>query len=356
MEQLDLHRKWVRRDEQTFSTHDWEILARHWHPVARLDDLGEQPHPVRLLDVRLVVYRASGVIAVAHDQCPHRGVPLSKGRVQHGALVCAYHGLQFEAGGRCRHIPAQPGLKPSERFRLDSFPCVERHGLLWTRLLPGTSEVPPMPTWDDDAHQSVLPPPVDIHGSATRQLEGFIDVAHFAFVHAEAFADPDNPVVPDYQTELTEFGLRGEYLSTVSNFPKPYQHLAPDGFVWRRSYEVHPPFTARLTVHFPAGGLLNILNAASPVSARHTRLFVPITRNFDTTGPVEEVYAFNSQVFAEDQDIVESQWPQDLPLDPMAEAHFAADRSSVTYRRLLRGMGLRFGEAPPTAPADATAG
>jgi hypothetical protein len=35
------------------------------------------------------------------------------------------------------------------------------------------------------------------------------------------------------------------------------------------------PFTATLTIHFPEQGKLVIMNAASPVSARKTRLFAP---------------------------------------------------------------------------------
>jgi phenylpropionate dioxygenase-like ring-hydroxylating dioxygenase large terminal subunit len=95
-----------------------------------------------------------------------------------------------------------------------------------------------------------------------------------------------------------------------------------------------------LTVHFPNGGLLHIMNAASPVSARKTSLFVPIARNFDKDGPLEPVYEFNAQIFAEDKELIERQHPEDLPLDMQMEAHFAADRSSVAYRRLLKKMGL----------------
>ncbi|MBF9263333.1 aromatic ring-hydroxylating oxygenase subunit alpha [Paracidovorax cattleyae] len=337
-------------ETSTFPPQDWAILARHWYPVARCIDIADQPVQVQLLDVKLVAYRTSAGLSVALDRCPHRGVPLSKGCVKNDHLVCAYHGLTFNGEGSCTRIPAHPSLVPSERFRLRSLPAVERYGLLWTCLTPepqSDAAIPPMPTWSADEHQQVLPPYVDIQGSAGRQVEGFVDVAHFAFVHHEAFADPDNPVVPTYETTLTDTGIRSDYVSTVSNFPKGMQHLAPEGFQWRRVYEIYPPFTARLTVHFPNDGLLNILNAASPMTATSTRLFVPITRNFDTTGPVEDVYAFNAQVFAEDQDIVESQWPQDLPLDPQAEAHFAADRSSVAYRRRLKEMGLSFKRAVP---------
>jgi hypothetical protein len=65
-------------------------------------------------------------------------------------------------------------------------------------------------------------------------------------------------------------------------------------------------------VHFPDDGRLHILNAASPLSARKTRLFVPSARNFDMTGSLEDVYAFNAQIFAEDQSLIERQWPEEL--------------------------------------------
>jgi Vanillate O-demethylase oxygenase C-terminal domain len=70
------------------------------------------------------------------------------------------------------------------------------------------------------------------------------------------------------------------------------------------------------------------MNAAAPLSARKTRLFVPICRNFDKDSPIEETLDFNYQVFDEDIAIVEQQFPEDLPLKLHGEAHFPADRSS----------------------------
>jgi phenylpropionate dioxygenase-like ring-hydroxylating dioxygenase large terminal subunit len=325
----------------TFTEQDWRILSRHWFPVARVDDVITQPMSVVLLDLDLVVYRTSAGICVARDLCPHRGVPLSMGSVEGEEIICAYHGLRFGPDGRCRKIPAQPDVKPPPRFRVAMFPVREAYGLVWTCLDPsGNTSLPPMPAWSDPAFQPILPPFVDIAGSPGRQVEGFVDVAHFAFIHHQAFADPNNQVVPSYDTQLTNLGLRTEYWSTVSNYPKALQHLEPPGFKWLRVFEIYPPFTARLTVHFPNEGRLHILNSASPVSARKTRLFVPIARNFDTTGPLEDVYAFNAQVFAEDQAIVERQRPEDLPLDMRSEVHFEADRTSGGYRQVLRQMGL----------------
>lgn len=38
--------------------------------------------------------------------------------------------------------------------------------------------------------------------------------------------------------------------------------------------------------------------------------------------------------------MVEAQKPEELPLDLTMEAHFEADRSSTTYRRILADWGL----------------
>ncbi len=76
------------------------------------------------------------------------------------------------------------------------------------------------------------------------------------------------------------------------------------------------------------------------MSARKTRLFGPLARNFDQETSVEAVRAFNLQVFNEDRELVESQRPEDLPLNLALEVHIAADKTSVAYRRLLKRMGL----------------
>ena len=321
---------------------DWTILASRWFAVARIEDIADRPVKARLLDIDLVLYRTSRGIHAARDLCPHRGVPLSMGWVEREELICPYHGLRFGTDGRCLRIPAQPSVTPSERFRARMFPVVERYGLVWTSLngSPEGSDIPPFPEWDDPAYFAVANPPVDIAAAPARQIEGFIDVAHFAWIHHKSFADRQNQIVPVYKVRHTEYGMSSEYISTVGNLPRHLTHTSPAGFKWLRRFDVYPPFIAILTVDFPSGGILRILNVASPVSARKTRLLVPVARNFDTDGRIEDVHAFNAGIFAEDQAIIEAQRPQDLPLDLDLEAHFAADKASVRYRKLLKEMGL----------------
>jgi phenylpropionate dioxygenase-like ring-hydroxylating dioxygenase large terminal subunit len=327
----------------SFEAPDWRILARHWYPIALSAAVVNAPHKAMLLDEPLVVYRVNGELVVARDVCPHRGVPLTLGTHDGQGIVCRYHGLRYGVNGRCNRIPASPNLPIPDRLKLTTYPAVERYGLIWTCLAPepGTApDLPAMPHWDDPDFQQIVCPVVDIGAFAGRQVEGFLDVAHFGFVHAATFGDPQNVEIPSYVPKKTAHGFQVDYRSTVGNYPIGVDGRAPPGFEWLRHFEAHLPFTATLTIHFPDEGRLVIMNAASPVAARKTRLFAPIARNFDKHIPVEEVHAFNLRVFEEDRLIVESQKPERLPLDLALEAHISADRSSIAYRRGLKSMGL----------------
>src|SRR5580658_1764060 len=329
----------------SFDPDDWLKLAEHWYPVALSREVSFQPLAAKLLDAPLVVYRFGEQVVVADDLCPHRGVPLSMGSGDAEGITCAYHGLRFGRDGRCNRIPAQPQTNIPARLNLRTYPAIERYGLVWTCLRAAagavvSADIPQMPHWDDPAFQQITCPWIDILGFAGRQIEGFLDVAHFGFVHTRTFGDPHNTVVEPYMPADTPKGFEVEYRSSVGNYPIGAHDRGREGFEWLRHFRVHLPFTATLTVHFPDDGRLVIMNAASPVSARLTRLFAPIARNFDRELPVQDVYDFNRRVFEEDRAVVESQKPECLPLDQSFEAHIAADRSSITYRRGLRDMGF----------------
>lgn len=328
----------------TFEPEDWLRLAKCWHPVARACDIGPAPVKATLLDEQLVIYRIKGQVVVARDVCPHRGVPLTLGFHDEEGIVCPYHGLRFGEDGRCNRIPSSPDQPVPAKLNLTSFAVEERYGLIWTCLAfdpENPMPLPVMPHWHDDGFQQINCPAFEVNGFAGRQVEGFLDVAHFAWIHTDTFADPDNQVVPNYNPQETSFGFIADYWSSVGNYPASSEFRAPEGFQWLRHFEMHLPFTATLTIHFPGEARLVIMNAASPVSSRITRMFAPIARNFDLHVPVEDVHAFNLRVFEEDRLMVETQRPERLPLDLTLEAHIPADRSSIAYRRGLKKMGFR---------------
>ncbi|PZO11408.1 MAG: Rieske (2Fe-2S) protein [Leptolyngbya foveolarum] len=327
----------------TFSEDDWRAIASFWYPIAYSHSVGTTPVGTTLLDQRLVIWRTATRLCVANDICLHRGVPLSMGEVKDEQLICKYHGFHYSTTGQCTLIPANPQASIPSQLCLKTYPVKEAYGLVWTTLTGSADDpdaLPFFPEWTDSDYQQIQPDPIDLEAAAGRQMEGFLDVAHFAWIHADSFGDRQNPVVPKYTVEANPRGLQAQYRSNVSNFPKSLQHRVPADFEWLRDFTVFLPFSALLKVHFPGSDRLCILNAASPVSARKTRVFSPLCRNFDQDQPLEPVYEFNYQIFSEDKAVVEAQYPEDLPLDLRAESHIEADQTSIVYRKGLAKLGL----------------
>jgi len=101
-----------------------------WYPLAWTHEVGEALFARKICDRELVAYRRSdGEVAVLDDACWHRLLPLSLGRRIGDEIVCGYHGLRFNAAGRCTNMPAQKTINPSACVR--SYPVVERHRLVW---------------------------------------------------------------------------------------------------------------------------------------------------------------------------------------------------------------------------------
>ncbi|SRR5258708_5213223 len=93
------------------------------------------------------------------------------------------------------------------------FSVQERYGLVWLRLVDnGPHPLPEMREWEDADYLNVLPDSVIINAAAGRQIEGFLDVSHFAFFHAASFGEPDSPVVPDYPITKTATGFVAAYI------------------------------------------------------------------------------------------------------------------------------------------------
>src|SRR4030095_14247766 len=83
---------------------------------------------------KIVLYRTlSGAPVALEDACWHRLVPLSMGKLRGDEVQCAYHGLRYDAHGRCTFMPSQETINPSACVR--SFPVVERHRFVW--IWPG---------------------------------------------------------------------------------------------------------------------------------------------------------------------------------------------------------------------------
>lgn len=127
-------------------------LGRAWWPVALADEVVVgAPRAVELLGVHWVLVRTGDGLAAFVDECPHRLLPLSAGRLCGAVLQCAYHGWQFDLGGACVTIPSQEPTTPiSPKARLRPPAGVaERYGVVWLAPDAPVVGIPDFPEWDD---------------------------------------------------------------------------------------------------------------------------------------------------------------------------------------------------------------
>lgn len=71
-------------------------------------DVTREPKQIMILGEKIVFFRSEAGKPVALiDACPHRKLPLSKGRLKGDTLECGYHGLTFDCSGICVRVPGQ---------------------------------------------------------------------------------------------------------------------------------------------------------------------------------------------------------------------------------------------------------
>ena len=322
--------------------------ATYWHPVALTEDVAHQPLAVTLLGQPLVLWRdASGKVQAWADQCPHRGAQLSLGRVQGGVLECPYHGWQFEASGRCVHVPALPTFKPPPSHCARTYVACEAYGMVWVKLGEGEVNVtlPAFVAEQDSQLRKLSCGPYDVATSAPRIVENFLDMAHFGFVHEGWLGAREMTAIADYQVQSTPNGL----LATQCKAWQPQSNAnANVPTLVEYTYEVTAPFCAVLTKMPDA--------QSSPQNSFHESiaLFIcPLTPETsrvwfrlavaDFASSDDKLRAFQDTIFLQDQPILESQSPKRLPLDLRAELHTTADKASSMYRRHLKSLGVTFG-------------
>jgi vanillate O-demethylase monooxygenase subunit len=322
-----------------------QALRACWHPVAFADAVTDAPYGTMLLDEPLALWRGTeGRLHTVSDICIHRGTALSLGWTQGDQIVCPYHGWRYRADGRCAAIPQleDPTRVPA-KARIPAFRAAERFGLIWVALEEPRFELPDAPELNRDGWVIVNAGPYRWSSDASRQLENFTDFGHFPWVHPGLLGDPERPVVPQHTVETEGHVLHYRVVrpeaANTDEFPvfANEDEQAPE----RRSvYQLHLPYTIVLRLGWGGEKGMLYLFASQPVSASECVGYVVMGRNYDLDQPPEVLQSFEDTIFNQDQRIVESQRPEQVPFDLADELHLTFDAVAVAYRRAMRANGL----------------
>jgi phenylpropionate dioxygenase-like ring-hydroxylating dioxygenase large terminal subunit len=314
-----------------------EVLCHYWHPVARSTEVADKPFKAKLLDQPLVLWRANRRVAAFYDLCIHRGTPLSLGWIDGGELVCAYHGWRYGSDGACTRIPSLPPDRPiPAKACANAFRAEERYGLVWVCLGEPKADIPEFPPEYYDSSFNWAPFSTEgfWKANAARMIENLADYSHFPFVHPGTLGDPDHPECEPIMIEPIEGGF-------AYDIPYPVNRMRPDTAP-RQTYRLILPFLLMLQRWQPGGDerQTNIF-LCSPVSKNETRFFRFMGRNFSGFRSDEDLQERHRLTFEQDRVIVESQRPQELPLDLAEELHLRGpDTPAIEYRRRLLELGV----------------
>jgi vanillate O-demethylase monooxygenase subunit len=191
------------------------------------------------------------------DACPHRKLPLSRGRIKGDHIECGYHGLTFDCSGSCVRVPGQEHIPAATNIH--SYPVESRYGLVWIWMgdpaLADTDKIFKIeqfgnPDWGINKGAAIAFPCNYLYVT-----DNLLDPSHVAWVHQGSFG---NAACEDEPLEVTgtDNGVivsRWMYDVEVAPF---YQKLVPfEGACDREQhYEVRYPSLAYIKAIFtPAG-------------------------------------------------------------------------------------------------------
>lgn len=165
------------------------VLRNTWYVAGWAEELkAGQLLARRLLDEPVVLFRDDqGMPAALLDRCPHRFAPLSMGKlIEDGQGVeCPYHGLRFDARGRCVHNPHGDGSIPKAAV-VRRYPVVERYSALWIWMGDETKADPDLiPVFDFLVPEAwaVGTGVMAVDGHYELESDNILDLSHIEFLH-----------------------------------------------------------------------------------------------------------------------------------------------------------------------------
>jgi vanillate O-demethylase monooxygenase subunit len=303
---------------------------------------------------KLALWRKSdGSAAAVRDACWHRGLPLSMGHVDGDSIVCRYHGLAFDSGGRCTRMPSQDRISPSACVR--SYPTLERHRLTWV--------------WPGDAARADPALVTDLHWNTDPAWEGdgatlfarcdyrliidnLMDLTHETFVHSTSIGHRAIAATPATTTHDDKTVTVTRWMLDIDAPPFWRTLLGRPGNVDRwQIIRFEAPCTIVLDVGVALAGTgaaagdrsqgVNgrVLNTITPETSSTCMYFWTLLRSFrlrDQTLTTQMRDA-NARIFEEDRVVVEAQ-QRTLDETPDAIHNLNTDAGSVWARRAIERM------------------
>jgi phenylpropionate dioxygenase-like ring-hydroxylating dioxygenase large terminal subunit len=317
------------------------VLEHEWLIAAHSSDVTDKPLQRFILGEQIVVWRNSSGVHAFKDLCVHRGTALSLGRVCNNALVCPYHAWEYDSSGQCVKIPAQPlEMTIPTKARATAYPCKEQYGFIWVCLGKPQHDIPRYDELHDETFRTVLCGPYTVPAEAPRVIENFLDVSHLMFVHEGFLGVPSHAQIPEHHVNEKDGRLVSDTIRIFQPDPDGRGKVVTNNYV----YEIVRPMVVRFTKSDDTSpDIFSIMLLVTPSKERETTAYMLLSRNYGFDMDDNIFVDFQDKIFSQDLAILESQRPEELPLDLQQELHLKSDRLAIAYRQYLTRLGVKVG-------------
>ena len=344
-----------------------------WYVAAWDFEVTRNPMARTICNKPLALYRteAGKPVALA-DACWHRLAPLSMGKaVGPDGIQCPYHGIIFNAAGRCVSMPAQETINPSAT--VPSYPTVQRYRFVWVwlgdpskadpDLIPDMSQMDD-PNWTGDGRV--------ISADCNYQLivDNLMDLTHEEFVHGSSIGQAELSE-SDFVTSHTDNTVRvARWMLDINPPPfwkKNIRDLYPDfdGKVDRwQIIKFFAPSTVCIDVGVAKAGTgapegdrsqgVNgyVMNTITPETDRTSHYFWSFQRNYrlESQSITTQLRDGVTRVFGEDEVMLRAQ-QQAIDANPDYEFYnLNIDAGGMWVRRILERALEQEGRSLSTSP------
>lgn len=164
-----------------------KFLRNAWYAGAWAEEIGRTLFERRMLNESVLMYRSEDGKAVAmSNACPHRFAPMHLGKLVGDTVECPYHGLTFDAAGRCVDNPHGDGSIP-RAAKLHVYPVEERHGLIWIWMgdpaKADASRIADYSCLTDTAQYTASHGYIKLNANYQLVMDNLTDLSHASFVH-----------------------------------------------------------------------------------------------------------------------------------------------------------------------------
>ncbi|CUH66762.1 Toluene-4-sulfonate monooxygenase system iron-sulfur subunit TsaM1 [Thalassovita gelatinovora] len=332
------------------------FVRNAWYVAGWSSEFGDDLHALEIIGQSLVLFRDSaGAIKALEDRCPHRLLPLSKGKRIGDTIQCGYHGMTFDGRGTCVRVPGQDNTPQSAN--VDAFEVEERHGIVWVWMgAPDRADrslIFDLPEFSDSNWHTHHGGHLHIKSHYLNVAENLVDPAHVSFVHPTTLGNSASEDVP-------------VHVSTSGDVIRAWRWIRngpPIGFFQKfggfkgnvdrwHYYDLHLPSTA--VIDF--GSIDTDLNCPEEERDRGVRIFAihfvtPVSEDYTIDhwmhlrntaqgdqAASEQMDAMFNMAFAEDKEILEAVHEAEKRPQRRRPIRIAIDKGPNVYRKRIRDL------------------